>query len=271
MIEVLNDRFWVSRGFKDKNPAGLLPKFIHQIATGFGDSGTNLLDYTGYAKSSSRKQINDFLPALAAFDPSSGIKTDNGKLAFWLNVYNILVIDIVSRFSGENSMRDVEGFFTDYGYKIADAEFSLDIIEHGILRSNKAKYRSFTGLLSRRDSRLDQKLELDPRLHFALHVASISSPKLKAFAEADLDSDLDRASTEYLSQQVVFDDVKNQVYLPKIFDWYSKDFGGKSDARKFAMTQLGHSFDESKLAAVLSAKVRYLEYDWNLNHSLFKG
>jgi len=54
--------------------------------------------------------------------------------------------------------------------------------------------------------------------------------------------------------------------VPKLFDWYAVDFGGKRGVLEFV---LAHTQDEGVAAAAerhgLGLRLRYAEFDWTLN------
>lgn len=62
------------------------------------------------------------------------------RLAFWLNVFNLLCLHGVVAHQVTSSLRDVKDFFNRTGYLIGGFSLTLDEIEHGILRGNARKY-----------------------------------------------------------------------------------------------------------------------------------
>ena len=131
---------------------------------------------------------------------------------------------------------------------IGGIKYSLDDIEHGILRK---KYR-------------------EPRIHFALVCASASCPKLRreAFTAERLDSQLNDQARDFLTDSTknVVKVTNNTVYLSKIFRWFKGDFvSGRQSIQSYIA-----SFFEGELAKKLHAgefKERYLPYDWSLNEA----
>ena len=91
--------------------------------------------------------------------PLSKLRTNQEKLAFWINVYNIFAVKIVRDNYPLKSIKDVGGLFKSvWKLKVGavdDRKYSLDEIEHGILRKRG-----------------------DPRIHTAIVCASISCPDL---------------------------------------------------------------------------------------------
>ena len=96
--------------------------------------------------------------------------------------------------------RDVRAFFEQP--RAEDRRllaFSLDEVQHGLLRGNVAKQGKLRAPMSRDDPRLAfMPIAFDERIHFALYAAARSSPALRAFSSGGLDRQLEEATAEYL-------------------------------------------------------------------------
>nr|WP_302503984.1 DUF547 domain-containing protein [Geoalkalibacter halelectricus] len=58
------------------------------------------------------------------------------KLAFWINLYNTLVIHGIIELDIKDSVKETRGFFSRIGYIIGGEVYTPNAIEHGILRAN---------------------------------------------------------------------------------------------------------------------------------------
>ena len=68
-----------------------------------------------------------------------------------------------------SSVLEVEGFWRNTCYNIAGHVFSLDDIEHGVLRANTPHPSSSKKPFEKGDPRLEFVMsKVDPRIHFAL-------------------------------------------------------------------------------------------------------
>jgi hypothetical protein len=141
------------------------------------------------------------------------------------------------------SVRDAGAFFQRVKVDVGGKDFSLDDIEHGILRKMG-----------------------DPRIHMALVCASRSCPKLlpRAYRAADLDAVLDRQARDFLADpsRNRFDAAAKTAHLSSIFKWFGGDFavapyGG---VRGFVRH---YSTDAAALPEDFA--IEYLDYDWSLN------
>jgi hypothetical protein len=171
--------------------------------------------------------------------------------AFWINLYNALILQAMMRAKVQKSVLEVPGFFDRFAYQFQfdSLEFSLTLneIEHGILRGNRAVL--FSAPFAANDPRKSLILPLEPRIHFALNCGAISCPPIRAYQASQLDSQLELATRSYLQSVRLENGV---VILPKLLDWYAKDFGTPLEfVRKYHPDLPVH------------ARVRFDAYNWN--------
>jgi hypothetical protein len=102
-------------------------------------------------------------------------------------------------------------------------------------------------------------------MHFALYTAARSSPPLRAFDGGNLDKQLEKATAEHLQRSVRVEQGGAVVVLPRLLDWYAKDFGGERGALEFALGRLDEAAVDSVDRRQGRVKVQYAEYDWTLN------
>jgi hypothetical protein len=197
------------------------------------------------------------------------LKTREERLAFWINLYNVIVIHGVIELGIKDSVKEVRNFFRRVQYNVGDMHFSPDDIEHGILRGNR---RPPNGILRRFHENDKRKIfsiiPVDPRIHFALVCASSSCPPIEVYTAEMIDSELNIAGESFLnSGGIVLDTVNNKVSLSRIFKWYGQDFGRTVGERlSFASRYLYNPEERDFLKNNAgSIRVRYQEYDWRLN------
>ncbi|MBP1699807.1 MAG: glycoside hydrolase 15-related protein, partial [Deltaproteobacteria bacterium] len=82
------------------------------------------------------ERYKDLTKGLQSLDLHS-LRGRDQKLAFWINIYNTAVIHGVIELGIENSVKEVSGFFDRVRYEIGGFHFSLNEMEHGILRGNR--------------------------------------------------------------------------------------------------------------------------------------
>lgn len=197
------------------------------------------------------------------------LKTQEAKIAFWTNLYNGLVTDGLIALKVKGSVLQSPGFFQRIRYQVGTQVFSLDDIEHGILRGNLRPPAGNAPLFKQDDPRLAFALpQADPRIHFALNCGARSCPPIRTYTEEKLDAQLDLAARSFLGgPDVQIDEKKNQIALSRLFEWYAEDFGpDKRDTLRFVLRYLPEGPAKTYLAANLEKiRVRYLPYDWTLH------
>ena len=234
----------------------------------FYDMNRGLVDYKAMKNSAEYRAYMELAAHLQAFDLKS-LVTREEKLAFWINLYNTIVVQGIVELELASSVREVTNFFTHICYKIGDYAFSPDEIEHGILRSNaRPPYRVFS-VFRRNDPRRQFALNTsDPRIHFALVCGSRSCAPIRFYQANVIDEQLDTATRSFInSSEVVILPEKNKILLSQIFNWYIKDLGKRKDLFKFLLRYLNPDDKAKYLVEHMDTiEVEYLFYDWNLNH-----
>lgn len=197
----------------------------------------NLVDYDGLEQSpafdSLVNQIRSF-PMFALVDKKE-------KLAFYINAYNILTIQLIIDHQPEESIKDIGNIFSGPWDKVVLQHdlvgLTLDDIEHKIIRPMG-----------------------EPRIHFAVVCASLSCPDLRttAYRANKLESQLESQTKIFLDQQSKgFKREKDKIYLSKIFDWYKEDFEASGGVHSFVARYHKEVND--------SRAIDYLDYNWMLN------
>lgn len=159
------------------------------------------------------------------------------KLAFWINAYNAYTIDLILRNFPLNSIKDIKDPWDQRLWKIGDKWYTLNQIEHDILRKMN-----------------------EPRIHFSIVCASLSCPDLKSYAykSSDIETQLTMVTEEFLSDPTKNIISENEVQISKIFQWFAKDF--KQDG---SLIDFLNKYTETNIAD--NAKVKFLNYNWALN------
>lgn len=197
------------------------------------------------------------------------LRERNLRLAFWINIYNTAVIHGVIELGLDKSVKEFSGFFDRVMYEMRGFRFSLNQMEHGILRGNRRHPYGFLKPFRRKDPRLEFTiLPLDPRIHFALVCGARSCPPI-GFYEADqIDSQLQLAAESFInSPQVKILPEEGTISISRIFKWYKSDFGGSDGALiDFLLRYLDNGEHKTFLQKNRdSVRIRYQPYDWNLN------
>ena len=268
-MSVLNLGATSSRRFEG-GLAAELAKLFSRIQQHYFDLEAGEFDYERFSRSSDYSSLILAVRHLQSFDPET-LRGANSRLAFWLNIYNIMmlhgVVEAVQSagrsFSGGVSIRDLAGLYQGTAYQIGRFQLSLDDIEHGILRQNA---RRRIGRQFPKDHPA-QVLVLDmpePRIHMALFSACFSSPVLVVFGAEDLERQLSQVTADYLQKFVRLSDGRRKLVVPQVFRWYGGDFEGVGGTTGFVAA----NHPDRKLTQFLlqkSATPVFTEFDWRLN------
>lgn len=206
-----------------------------------------------------------FRRALADLEPdrlTTALVSDDARLAFWLNVYNATVQDVLS---ADGSLLEKRGFpprrpiFRRDLVTVAGESMCLDDVEHGILRRSQSGVglgyvpRVRRSAFERRN-RVDG---LDPRIHFALNCGARSCPPVLAYHADAVDDQLDAGTRSYLDTEVRYDAESGVARVPKLFSWYRGDFGGKPGIKRFLR-------EHDVVPSDANLSLAWAEYDWTL-------
>ncbi|MEM6706056.1 MAG: DUF547 domain-containing protein [Acidobacteriota bacterium] len=169
------------------------------------------VDYDGLAQD--RAALDRYLEAVEQQGPTSTpelFPTEEDELAYYLNAYNALVFaGVLERGPERDSVWKgglISGyrFFVKRKWEVDGKRLSLKRLEDVLIREGFG----------------------DPRIHAALNCASISCPRLpqEPFLPATLETQLDAAMTEFVSEERNVEIGRDTVTVSKIFDWFKGDF-----------------------------------------------
>tara|TARA_X000000368_G_scaffold172560_1_gene136106 strand:+ start:101 stop:826 length:726 start_codon:yes stop_codon:yes gene_type:complete len=218
-------------------------KSLDTILSSYVDDAGNV-DYKGIVKNPFA--LNEYLNFIEQISPDSHpdyFKTEDSKKAYWINVYNALILKIMI----ENPGKDI----LDIGYighdvflkrfKVGNKRISPSFIENKILRKMK-----------------------DPRIHFAINCASKSCPPLgnRILLETDLDKQLDQKAFKFINNtdNVFINHEEQTIYLNKIFKWFEKDF---ENLKSYISIYL----DDIDIDLIKNYNIKFFKYDWSKNSS----
>ena len=245
-----------------------LKQAINQLKSEFYDLETGGVNYTAMKGSDGYLRYLEAATLLQKFDLNL-LSDQAARLAFWINIYNALTVHGIIDLGVHDSVREISGFFGSVAYRISDMVFTLDDIEHGILRRNAKKhliaFRPFGG----NDPRIKHVLAiLEPRIHFTLVCGSKSCPPIGTYQEEKIEQQLKLAASSFInSDNVVLETDKNRLTISKIFQWYGKDFGSKSDLIRFIAEHRQNLQEKDYILQNQNRiTIRFQDYDWSLNH-----
>jgi len=194
-------------------------------------SDNGKVDYKGFIRD--KFLFDKYFTSLSSNYPSES-SDDTEKLAYWVNLYNAIVMKMIIDHYPVNSIPWKKKAIT-----INNKKYSLDDIEHTVLRKMN-----------------------EPRIHFLLNCAATSSPKLwnRAYTTRNITKALEEKTIEYINDPTKNLITSDKVVLSQVFEWYAKDFE-KGDIKSYI-----NKYSKTKINK--KSKIEYLEYDWSLNEKV---
>ena len=229
------------------------------------------VNYARLRESKVYAEYRDFCVHRLRFFKTSALAGRDESLAFWINLYNALVLDGIINFNVQNSVTEghlgVLAFFRKAAYEVGGLTVSLEDIEHGILRANRGHPYIPGPQFASNDPRLDWVIsEPDVRIHFALNCASRSCPPIRAYTAEGINTQLDLAGRGFVDTNVRIDQDKSELHTSAIFNWYKIDFGGKEGVIDFIIKHLPDDERRTWIQEHQGAlKLRYDPYNWGFN------
>jgi len=231
-----------------------------------------LVDYSTLDRR--RLDLKAILTDLDELDPNAyrGWSNDE-KLAFWINAYNLKMLDIITRNYPIRSswwlrltwppsdIRHIKDIWTSYKFIVMDEEFTLDAVER----------------------RFFCKAFDDPRAYLAITYASRSSPSLRRtpYRGEGIDRQLDQHVRGFLAgpQGIQIDRRDRVVCLPALFkpSWRGKEFVARygtdkkfkdRDPETRAVLNFVTGYlppEDVYFLEVENYRIEYRNFDWRLN------
>lgn len=257
-----------SKKLPSKEIASMLMASIGELKDNFYDLNRGRVDYQAMKSSPEYEAYLEIAGQLKQFDPRT-LSGPSQKTAFWINLYNAIVIHGIVSLDIQTSVREIHDFFANIAYEVGDFTLTADEIEHGILRGNaRPPYVAFHPL-KKNDPRRALSLEpVDPRIHFALVCGSRSCAPIRFYHDKHIEAQLDAAARNFInSSEVLIVPEKNRIFMSQIFKWYNKDFGGKDNIFQYLLKYLNEDEQSEYLRQNMNnIRTGYLFNDWNLNH-----
>ncbi|XP_072903730.1 uncharacterized protein [Hemitrygon akajei] len=233
-------------------------------------SDGKIVDYKSMAGSPTFEEYCQHTTQLQHLDISSLSRIK--KLAFFINLYNMLVIHGNIKSGPPRNAPQRYKFFNSISYKIGGNVFSLNDIQNGVLRGNRKGPAQVTKPFSNNDPRLKAALEeVEPLIHFALNYGAISCPPIKIYTAEDVDNQLKISAEAFLdcADGCQVNVSRKEVGLSQIFKRYKIDFGGTNEKLlKWVFEHLQDSPKKKALKELLDHRkvnIVYLPFDWSTN------
>lgn len=248
-----------------------LKRAVNDLLATAGNLSGARLDYTRLGESPAYREYRTTCAASLRTLNLATLASREARLAFWINVYNALVIDAVITFNVRRSVTEGRlgylAFFRRAAYVVGEYRLSCDDIEHGILRANRGHPFIPGSQFGPSDPRLALAIRPpDMRVHFALNCASRSCPPISAYEAEHIDRQINLAARSFVAADVEVEPSRGVVRVSRVFRWFAKDFGGHAGV--LAVLRQYLPADERRawlIAQGGGVRLTYRPYDWRLN------
>jgi hypothetical protein len=195
---------------------------------------------------------------------------DVDKICAFLNIFHLLLIHsfLLNGGSYKNSLEKTK-FYSTYKYNIGGFLFSLNDIEHGILKSNSPipgnKQKEY---FSKNDKRSDFTVKYkDIRIFFAMEYTSKNISKIKVYNPNNYTNALSLFTACFIDQEVSIS--KGIVNLSSLFKWYSSEFEDKKRKilhfiRKFCTENELKEAVETLISKDQKIQFKHSSYHWSM-------
>eukprot|EP00242_Pyramimonas_sp_CCMP2087_P011970 CAMPEP_0198206148 /NCGR_PEP_ID=MMETSP1445-20131203/9679_1 /TAXON_ID=36898 /ORGANISM="Pyramimonas sp., Strain CCMP2087" /LENGTH=776 /DNA_ID=CAMNT_0043878719 /DNA_START=210 /DNA_END=2540 /DNA_ORIENTATION=+ len=178
----------------------------------------HLVDYNSLRNSEEFATFQELSAELQSVDDLAQMSF-NTKIALFINLFNALVIHGFVVLGPPKDLYQRIHFYNHTAYSVASASYSLNGIEHGLLRGNQKPPHAYCRVWHPSDPRLKAAVVVwDPRIHFALVRGTMSCPRLQVYDPNELDEMLTAATTEICSEQVEIKWLGDQT-MPTFSGW----------------------------------------------------
>ena len=249
------------------HPAQRLKHEMNVLRGLFYDGHHQRVDYAAIQQAEYYRRFCATAAELERFDPTE-LNSDTERIAFWINLYNAMVVHGVVETGVGNSIKEVPRFFSRIGYCIGGLFYTPDDIEHGILRGNARPPYRLRRCFRRNNPRLAFIVNKpDPRIHFALVCASRTCPPIDVYTPEELDLQLETSAQVFINGGCQIDRERRELTLSSIFRWYRPDFQLDDDGLVRWLARYFYEEQDQKWLQDNAARIRlrYQPYDWRLN------
>eukprot|EP00249_Psilotum_nudum_P000374 c11746_g1_i1 orf=410-2389(-) len=204
--------------------------------------------------------------------------THQQKLAFWINIYNICMMHAFLEHGMPCSPHKVVALMRKAVLNIGGHQLNALAIEHFILRLPSHPQNVYL-----KSETMEKEITMrsaygldwpEPSVSFALSCGSQSSPAVRVYTASEVESELETAKKEFLQAAVGV--TKKKVLIPKLLEWYMKDFAKDAESLVEWICEQLPSFLRSSLdeclergnGKALSQIIEVMPYDFNFRYLL---
>ncbi|KTD42559.1 DUF547 domain-containing protein [Legionella parisiensis] len=212
------------------------------------EENINLVDYA-HMTQTDLNLLKDYLKNMSEIDINNYNRDE--QLAFWINVYNALTVQIIANYYPVTSVQEIN---------ISPGLFSI-----GPWGANLITIKDTTLTLDDINNRIIRAIWNDPRTHYAINNGTIGAPNLsrKIYQGKLIEEQLNQAASTYINSLRGVNVIEGKLIISKLYDWYEEDFGGTKHDVIFHLLQFAKEPLLSQLKHINSID-SYI-YNWHIN------
>jgi hypothetical protein len=234
--------------------------------------------------------LRDFLDCAASLKDADAHSLDEQqRLAFFLNVYHVVIMHAYIVLSPPGSSLEWMSYFTTIAYQCSDDIFSLAELEHNIIRAEMSYPSQFLSrFLLPKSHYLFALTHGDFRINFALNPGSLSMPSssVPLYKPDTVNEQLDNVTRSYVEAAISVNKRGSRdvtIALPRVCQWFCDDFGSNGSASDVLVT-IERYLDEEKrrdLSLIWNQKkkcydigifnLKYLPYNYECRFLTLEG
>lgn len=171
------------------------------------------------------------------------LDTDALKKTFWINIYNAYYLIILK------DKRNNRNIYSMKRIKVARSLFSLNDIEHGILRKTKFKWGLgyFTNPFYSGFIKTLAVNKVDYRIHFAIRSMNLNPASVNYFNSEEIEEQLSIVTADFLKFETEFKHSSKKIIVSQFLLTHLWDFGGIQSIKKILETIFKKDFKEYTL------------------------
>ena len=213
-----------------------------------GGDGVHRVAY-GDVTDRDRSQLSSYVHAMGEVNITGYRRSE--QVAYWINLYNALLVKMVLDHYPIASIRKLERL--DTGSKSSPWNRPL-IVKQGVALS-----------LNDIEHRILKPIWDDPRLHYAINCAAVGCPNLQPtpFTGIQLDQQLSDAAMAYVNDPRCIAIENGELHVSSLYRWNLQSFGGSERG----VIQHLMAYAEPDLAMSLQRfdRLHGDRFDWRLN------
>lgn len=197
------------------------------------------------------------------------------RLAFFINVYNVMTIHGMLITDPPSSLCSLLKFYSSTAYIIDGKIYTMNGIEHGILRGNQRMPFWLCRQYGRNSIQAGYaNVPFDPRVHFTINCGGKSCSPIRLYDGQHIQDQLTLAAQVWVNEDsnIRLDEAQHVIHLSQLFRLFPTDFAIKGDYLDIVLN-LKSSFSTEKQGVIerMVARVdntitfEWIHYDLDLN------